>query len=103
MHQNIILLILAIVVIVIIVISFELGYIIYLMNSDAADVNHLLHKNRRHHRIEDFNPERNYPQPPNSIIRDDPVDLYYAAGNTEVPNDITHIRDDYYAKQVKHF
>jgi len=105
MHQQAALIILAIIVIVIILITVELGYIIYLMNSDATDVSNLLQPKRRHHhhRYEHFNPERNYPQPANSTIKEEPVELYYAAGNTEVPNDISHIRDDYYAKQVSHY
>lgn len=104
MHQNAILFILAIIVIIIVVIALELGYIINLMNSDDDEVNlYPKRHHRRDHLTEHFNPERNYPQPPNSVIRESPVELYYAAGNTEVPNDVTHIRDDYYAKQVKHY
>lgn len=104
MHQHAALIILAIIVIVIILIALELGYIIYLMNSDATDVSNLLHPKRGHHgRYEHFNPERNYPQPANSVLKEEPVELYYAAGNTEIPNDISHIRDDYYAKHVDHY
>lgn len=105
MDQQLLLVALALVsIIILIVLVAEVGYIIYMMNSDASSVSSVYHKNKRHSRLEEhFNPERNYPQPPNSMLKESPVDLYYAAGNTETLNNDSQIRDDYYAKHVEHY
>ena len=104
-HQVVLIVVSCIVILLVLLAVLELGYIIYLMQSDANSVSSILNHSHGRQPLfkEEFNPQRNYPQPPDSVIRDGPPELYYAAGNTEVPNDITHIRDDYYAKNVKHY
>lgn len=99
MEKHIILIMLAIVTLILVtLIIFELGYIIYIMNNESSNSH-----NKRHSKLsEHFNPERNYPQPPNSIIKESPVPLYYAAGNTETTNNYEQLRDDYYVRDVKH-
>ena len=104
MTQHTILIILAVIsLIFVIILVFELGYVIYMMQNNDDVVSSLYKKNHRHHsRLEEhFNPERNYPQPANSILKEQPVDLYYAAGNTETLNDYEHLRDNYYVRNVE--
>lgn len=98
-------LILVIVTILLVIIVAELGYMIYHKHDNEDSLKDLFHLNKfndkHHHHREDFNPERNYPKPKDSVFRDEDLPIYYAAGSTELPNDVEHIRDNYYAKNVK--
>mgnify|MGYP000945558579 CR=1 FL=1 len=95
-------LILVIVTILLIIIVAELGYMIYHKQDNEDNLKSMFGYDRhRHHDREDFNPERNYPKPKDSVFRDEELPIYYAAGGTELPNDVEHIRDNYYSKNVK--
>lgn len=105
MDQHTTLVLLAIVsIVLLIIIVIELSYVIYTMNSNASIVGSTYRKNHKKSRLEEhFNPERNYPQPPNSILKDSTVGLYYAAGNTETLNQDNQMRDEYYVKHAEHY
>lgn len=100
---RLLILIIVIFTILLVIIAVELGYMIYHKNANEDSLESIFRNshNKHHHDREFFNPERNYPKPATSVFKDEPVELHYAAGSTEIPNDMTQIRDDYYAKNLK--